>query len=89
MSPGPVLRMPSLRLRVLMCLAVLGVLGLVGVVVAVLAGVAGLVVFAVLALLLVVLGVVRGRAALAPAPLPAGRTCTCCTSTHFDPVEVV
>ena len=78
-----------MRLRVLMCLALLGVLGLVGVVVAVLAGVAGLVVFAVLAVPLVTVGVVRGRAALAPEPLPAGRSCTCCTTTHFDPVEVV
>ena len=80
---------PSTRLRVLMCLALLGVLALLAVVVTELAGVVGLVVFAVLAGLLVVAGVVRGRAALAPEPLPAGRTCTCCTTTHLDPVQVV
>ena len=82
-------RLPSTRLRVLMCLALLGVLVLVGVVVAAVAGSVGLAGYAVLAAVLVVLGVLRGRAALAPAALPPGRSCTCCTTTHFDPVEVV
>jgi hypothetical protein len=28
------------------------------------------------------------RRRVRPAPLPEGRTCTCCTSTVHDPVEV-
>ena len=77
------MRLPSTRLRVLMLLA------LVGVVVAAVAGGVGLAVFAVLAAGLVGVGAVRGRAALRPQPLPAGRSCSCCTTTHFDPVQVL
>ena len=79
----------SRRLRVLMCAAVLGVLLALGLVVASVAGVVGAVVYGVLALALVVVGAVRGRRLLAPPPLPAGRTCSCCTTTHFDPVKII
>ena len=81
--------MNSGRLRALLCAAVLGVLVAVGLLVAAVASVVGAVVYGVAALVLVVAGAVRGRRLLAPRPLPAGRTCTCCTTTHFDPVEVV
>ena len=81
--------MSSRRLLGLLCAAVLGVLLAVGLVVAALAGPLGAAVYAVLAVLLVLAGAVRGRRLLAPPPLPPGRTCTCCTSSHFDPVEVV
>ena len=81
--------MSSLRLRALLCAAVLGVLLAVGLVVAAVAGVVGAVVYGVAALALVVVGAVRGRRLLSPPPLPPGRTCTCCTTTHFDPVEVI
>ena len=81
--------MSSRRLLALLCAAVLGVLLTVGLAVAALAGpvVAG--VYAVVAVALVVVGAVRGRRLLAPRPLPAGRTCTCCTTSHFDPVKVI
>ena len=81
--------MSSRRLLALLCAAVLGVLLAVGLVVASVAGVIGAVVYGVAALALVVVGAVRGRRLLAPPPLPAGRTCTCCTTTHFDPVKIV
>ena len=81
--------MTSRRLLALLCAAVLGVLVVLGLAVTTLLGAVGGAVFAVVALVLVVAGVVRGRRLLAPAPRPAGRTCDCCTTTHFDPVEVV
>ena len=81
--------MSSRRLLALMCAAVLGVLVAVGLLVAAVAGVVGAVVYGVLAVALVVVGAVRGRRLLAPPPLPPGRTCSCCTTTHFDPVKVI
>ena len=88
------MRLPSTRLRVLMLLALSGVGVLVGVLVGAVAGARGLLAYAVVVAALVAFGAVRGRAALAPgarAPgdAAAGRTCTCCTTTHFDPVEIV
>ena len=80
---------PSRRLLALLCASVLGVLVAVGVLVGALAGPVGVAVYAVAAVALVVLGALRGRRLLAPAPLPPGRTCTCCTTTHFDPVKVI
>ena len=82
------MRTPSRGLRLLLCGALLGVLVLLGLVVAAAAGVVGVVTYALLAAALVVVAVVRGRAAYAPTPLPP-RTCTCCTTTHFDPVEII
>ena len=81
--------MSSRRLLALMCTAVLGVLVALGLVVAAVAGPVGAVVYGLGALALVVTGAVRGRRLLAPRPLPPGRTCTCCTTTHFDPVKVI
>ena len=85
--------MPSTSLRALLCVAVLGVLLLVGLVVTAVAGAGGAVTYAVLTVLLVGVAVVRGRAAFAPTRLgPAGgapRTCTCCTTTQHDPVQIV
>lgn len=83
------MRTPSRRLLVLLCAAVLGVLVSLGLLVAAVAGTVGVVVFVVLASVLVAVSAVRGRALLAPPPLPPGRSCTCCTTTHFDPVEVI
>ena len=80
---------PSRRLLVLLCVAVVGVLGAVGLVVGALAGPVGLAVYGAVVLLLVGLGIARGRRVVAGPELPAGRTCTCCTTTHFDPVKVV
>jgi hypothetical protein len=79
----------SRRLLALLCAAVLGVLVVVGLAVHALLGVVGAAVYGVAALVLVGLGAVRGRRLLAPPPRPAGRTCDCCTTTHFDPVEIV
>ncbi len=81
--------MSSRRLLALMCVAVLGVLVAVGLVVAALAGPVAAAVYGVLALVLVLAGAVRGRRLLAPPPLPPGRTCRCCTTSHFDPVQVI
>ena len=81
--------MTSRRLLALLCAAVLGVLVVLGLAVTALLGAVGGAVYAVVALGLVVVGVVRGRRLLAPPPRPAGRTCDCCTTTHFDPVEVI
>jgi len=85
--------MPSRALLALLCAAVLGVLLLGGLVVAAAAGPVGTVAYAVLAVLLVGVAVVRGRAAFAPTRLGpavgAPRTCTCCTTTQHDPVQIV
>jgi hypothetical protein len=77
------------RLLALLCAAVLGVLVVLALAVTALLGTVGGTVYAVVALVLVAVGVVRGRRLLAPPPRPAGRTCDCCTTTHFDPVEVI
>jgi hypothetical protein len=79
----------SRRLLGLLCAAVLGVLVVLGLTVTALLGPVGGAVYTVVALAVVAVGVVRGRRLLAPAPRPAGRTCDCCTTTHFDPVEVI
>jgi hypothetical protein len=79
----------SRRLLALLCAAVLGVLVVLGVAVTALLGAVGGAVYAVVALVLVVAGAVRGRRLLEPPERPAGRTCDCCTTTHFDPVKVI
>ena len=81
--------MTSRRLLALLCVAVLGVLAVLGLAVTALLGPVGGVVYVAVALALVVLGAVRGRRLLAPPARPAGRTCDCCTTTHFDPVKVI
>ena len=72
------------RLQVLFLVALLGVLVVVGLVVLSLAGPLGLLAYAVLALVAVGLVARRARAAA----VPDGRTCSCCTSTVHDPVQV-
>jgi hypothetical protein len=84
----------SRRLLALLCVAVLGVLVVLGLAVAALLGTVGAVGYTVVAVALVAVGMARGRRLLSPpvpssSPRPAGRTCDCCTSTHFDPVEVI
>ena len=74
------------RLQVLFLLALLGVLLAAGLVLADLAGPLAAVAYAVVVLGGLLYAASRARAAAA-AP-PPGRTCTCCTSTVHDPVEV-
>ena len=74
------------RLQVLFLLALLGVLLAAGLVVADLGGPLAAGAYAVVMVGLVLAVAARSRAAAA-AP-PPGRTCTCCTSTVHDPVEV-
>ena len=81
--------MTSRRLLALLCAAVLGVLVVLGLALTALLGPVAGGVFAVVAVVLVAVGAVRGRRVLAPPARPAGRSCDCCTTTHFDPVEVV
>ena len=75
----------SARLAGLFVAALLGVLAVVGVALASLGPVA-LAVYGVLVVGL--LAVLLRRAAALRAPKDTGRTCTCCTSTVLDPVEV-
>ena len=81
--------MTTRRLLALLCAAVVGVLLVVGLLVTALLGARAAAVYAVLAVALLVVGAVRGRRLLAPPTLPEGRTCTCCTTSHTDPVQVV
>ena len=73
------------RLQVLFLLALGGVLVVLGLVVHAVGGWPALAVYVVVVLGLLAFGAWRARVALAP---PPGRTCTCCTSTVHDPVEV-
>ncbi len=81
--------MSSRRLLALLCAAVLGVLVVLGLAVTALLGAVGGAVYAAAALVLVAVGAVRGRRLLAPPARPAGRSCDCCTTTHFDPVKII
>jgi hypothetical protein len=72
------------RLQVLFLLALLGVLVLLGLVVLALLGPVAAAVYAVAALAVLGRAAWRARADAAP----VGRTCSCCTSTVHDPVEV-
>ena len=81
--------MTSRRLLALLCASVLGVLLVLGLAVTALLGPVGGGVYAFVAVVLVAVGVVRGRRLLAPPARPAGRTCDCCTTTHYDPVKVI
>ncbi len=81
--------MSTRRLLALLCGAVLGVLVVLGLAATALLGAVGGAAYAVVAVVLVVVGAVRGRRLLAPPARPAGRSCDCCTTTHFDPVKVI
>ena len=81
------------RLQVLFLVALLGVLLAIGLAVAGLAGPWVALGYAVVALVLV--GVAAGRARAAQerarerARTAAGRSCTCCTTSQHDPVQVI
>ena len=76
----------SRRVQVLFLLALGGVLVLFGLLAARLGGPVVLTAYAAVVLALLVAGARRARALAAP---PAGRTCSCCTSTVHDPVRVI
>ena len=77
------------RLQVLFLVALLGVLLCLGLVLHALAGVVVTAAYAAVVLALLTAGAVRARAAQARARVAAGRSCTCCTTSQHDPVEVV
>ena len=81
------------RLQLLFLAALLGVLLVVGEAVAELGGLWAALGYAALAVLLLCAGAARARAAQQRARERArsvgGRTCTCCTATQHDPVEVI
>ena len=79
----------SRRNQVLFVVALLGLLAVVGTGVYELLGGVAAAVYAVLALALVLVGAGRARVVEQRRREAAGRTCSCCTSTHFDPVKVV
>ncbi len=82
-------RGPDSRLGVLLAVALLGVALALGLVVGSLLGpwVAGG--YAVLTVTGLLFAGAKGRRLLAPAPAPAGRSCTCCTTSQHDPVKVL
>ena len=77
------------RLAALFLLAVTAVLAAVGAVLGAVLGTAVVVGYAVVVLGLVLVGaqVVKRRARVAA--IQAGRTCTCCTGSVHDPVQVI
>jgi hypothetical protein len=77
------------QLVALFLLAIAGVLVAVGLVVQAAAGAAGAVVYVALLLGLLLVGRRQVRRRARAAALSAGRTCTCCTGTVHDPVQVV
>ncbi|MGI8535713.1 MAG: hypothetical protein ACR2K2_04280 [Mycobacteriales bacterium] len=83
------MKTPSRWLGALLCVAVVGVLLAAGLLVAVAAGTVAVLGYAAVVGLLLGVAVVRGRHLLSPPPLPAGRTCTCCTATQHDPVRIL
>ena len=77
------------RLGWLLCVALVGVVVSAGLLVGALLGGGAALAYAVVALVVLAIAITRGRRLLAPPPLPAGRTCSCCTATSLDPVRVV
>jgi fatty acid desaturase len=77
------------RVQILFLAALLGVLAVLGLVVVGLAGPWAALVYAVVVLALLSVGAARARAGQARARAAAGRSCTCCTTSHFDPVTVI
>ena len=72
------------RPQVLFLLALTGVLAMFGVLIAELAGPLALGAYVAVVLGLLVLGARRAQALATP----SGRTCSCCTGTVHDPVQV-
>ena len=79
--------MSTRRLQAMMLLALLGVLVVMGLLAWALLGPVGGAAYAVVVAAVLVVGARRARAAATPSPEP-GRTCTCCTTTVHDPIEV-
>ncbi|MCW2605415.1 MAG: hypothetical protein JWO60_108 [Frankiales bacterium] len=77
------------RNQVLFLLATVGFLAVVGTGVYEWLGRDAALGYAVGAAVLVLHTAARARRAEAARRRAAGRTCTCCTTSHFDPVEVV
>jgi hypothetical protein len=77
------------RLAVLFLLAVTGVLVAVGLVVAAVLGTLAAVAYAVVALSLALAGAQLAKRRLRAAAFAQGRTCTCCTGSIHDPVQVI
>ena len=77
------------RLQLLFLVAVVGVLACVGLLLGAVAGPVAAVGYAVVVLVLLAVGARRARAAQERARRAAGRSCTCCTTSQHDPVEVV
>ena len=77
------------QLAALFLLAVTGVLVAIGLVVGAVLGTVAAVVYAVAVLTLLLVGaqLVKRRARVAA--IQAGRTCTCCTGSVHDPVQVI
>jgi hypothetical protein len=80
-------------LQVLFLVALLGVLFAIGVAVAELAGSWASLAYSVVVLGLLVVGAARARAAQERVRergnSGGGRTCSCCTTTQYDPVKVI
>ncbi|HVM27225.1 MAG TPA: hypothetical protein VM433_06055 [Mycobacteriales bacterium] len=83
----------SRRLQVLFLLSLLGVLLCLGLVVAAVAGPWAALGYGVAAVVLLAAGSAKARAAQAAGKARSlragGRTCTCCTGSQLDPVQVV
>jgi hypothetical protein len=77
------------RVQVLFLVALLGVVACVGLAVHALAGPVPAPAYAALAAALLLVGAARARAAAEAARRVAGRTCTCCTTSQHDAVEVI
>ena len=79
----------SRRLAVLFGLSILGVALMLGIVVGSLTGLPGVLAYGVVATLVLLRAIARGRRLVQRPPLPPGRSCTCCTTKHTDPVKVL
>ncbi len=88
-AAGPALAGAERRLQRQFLLALGGVLVVLGIVAAELGGPVALGAYLLVVAALVALGVRRARAVAARrTDRPEGRTCSCCTSTVYDPVEI-
>jgi len=87
MSP-PVVRVPR-RLGALFLLALLGILVMLGAVLGRLAGSGPLLVYVGLALVGGVLAARASKRRLRAQTRAQGRSCTCCSTTVHDPVQVI
>ena len=77
------------RLAALFLVAVVGVLVAIGLVVGAVLGAVAAVGYAVVVLALVLVGAQLVKRRLRVAAIQAGRTCTCCTGSVHDPVQVI